>query len=567
MSWRLRWIVVAPVVLFVAFTVAMSSCGGSSGCTGSFDQFGNFQAGVCPSPGPGLGFALETIVIGAGTPVPATPTPGPTATRPFQPTPTPTGSVEPTPVPTETPTFKQRTPTPTPSLVPQAQPTTVLKGQQVAFNADGLFKKNKNRIIISDITNSSSTVWTTDNMNVLVPPQPPPLGGIYGAIAGGCACVGVTSGGLSAPPVSVTVVDPNAIPSPSATATPPCPVLCPTAIPTATSTPRGGGGAAIPSEARPAQSTTARIRGVLQWTYQGASPIISPLRASSDGNLYFLTLDGNLHALNAKGHERWSRHAAGKNLAVSSDGTVYALAADGTLEEQSPSGKPLWNMKVDSPDGPVAASASAVYYQEDRQLIAAASPGVIQWRAGAPDEITSAAIAEDGSVIVATAGASVIAIGSDGAHLWSFAPEGGFAGEIAVRGNLVYLGSGRGRLYALDVSGGAQQWVYDTAATIAGGPVLNATGPIFFGSDTIYALNSDGSLAWNNSPAESASRPLAADAEGGVLTPLADDFSAMLNSDGTVRWATGSFGPIERAVISPSGVLYVASHGTIYALK
>src|SRR5579862_5605810 len=76
MSWRLRWIVVAPVLLFVAFTVAMSSCGGSSGCNGSFDQFGNFQAGVCPSPNPGPGFALETLVIGAGTPLQATPTPG-----------------------------------------------------------------------------------------------------------------------------------------------------------------------------------------------------------------------------------------------------------------------------------------------------------------------------------------------------------------------------------------------------------------------------------------------------------------------------------------------------------
>lgn len=174
MSWRLRWIVVAPVVLFVALTVVMSSCGGSSGCNGSFDQFGNFVPGVCPTPQPEPGFALETIVIGAGTPVPPTPSPGPTATF-RQATPTPTGPFEPTPVLTATPTFKVRTATPTPSLIPQAQDTTVMRGQQVPFDAQGLFVKGK-KIAIADITNSSSTLWTSTNQNVLAPPQPPPLG-------------------------------------------------------------------------------------------------------------------------------------------------------------------------------------------------------------------------------------------------------------------------------------------------------------------------------------------------------------------------------------------------------
>src|SRR5271169_6745993 len=177
MSWRLRWIVVAPVLLFVAFTVAMSSCGGSSGCTGSFDQFGNFQAGVCPSPNPGAGFALETIVIGAGTRVPPSPTPGPSPTGPFKsPTPTPSGP------PTET--FRGRTPTPTPSLVPQAQPTAAFVGQQVSFNADGLFVK-KTHIDIFDISNARSTLWTSSNQQVLAPPQPPPLGGVYDALSAG----------------------------------------------------------------------------------------------------------------------------------------------------------------------------------------------------------------------------------------------------------------------------------------------------------------------------------------------------------------------------------------------
>jgi outer membrane protein assembly factor BamB len=531
MSWRLRWIVVAPVLLFVAFTVAMSSCGGSSGCTGSYDAFGNFEPGVCPSPGPGLGFALETIVIGAGTPAP--------------------------PTPTEAATPKTPTATPTASLVPQAGSTAAEVQQQVAFQASGLFVKNK-RVIVADITNSSGTLWSSSNLNVLQPPQPPPFGGIYNALSPGCACAGVSSGGVSAPPVSVGVFAVGAEPSP-------CP-LCPTAVPTATATPKGHAG--VEAEIPAVPSETARINGVLQWTFKAASPITSRLQASADGNLYFLTLDGRLHALDATGRERWTRSAAGKSVAVGPDGTVYALAPDGTLEAQSATGKPLWKMGTQSSVGPIAASSSTVYFQEDRQLFAASSPGVVQWRANAPDEITSAALADDGSIIAATAGASVISIADDGSRQWSFAPEGGFAGEIAVRRNLVYLGSGSGRLYALEVSSGAQQWTYNTAAAVAGGPVLNAGGPIFFGSDAIYALNADGSLAWSKNLAAAATRPLASDGEGGVLTPLDDDIAAMLNSDGSIKWATRSFGPIERAIVSPAGVLYVATtQGTIYAVK
>jgi len=430
-------------------------------------------------------------------------------------------------------------------------------GQQVPFNADGLFVRGS-KIVIADITNRSSTLWSATDTNVLKLPGPPPMGGIYTALTPGCACIDASSGGASGNPVSVGVVMNAAQPTPA------CPV-CPTIAPTATSTPRGR--AAVEAEIQPTQSDTARINGVLQWTFQGVSPIVSRLAPSSDGNLYFLTADGDLHALDAKGRERWSRRATGKSVAVSPDGTVYALGADGTLRAQSSIGKPRWSMSAASGFGPLAAFSGAVYFQEGRQLFAASSPGVVRWRATVPDDITSAAIADDGTVVAAANGASVVAIASDGSRKWSFTPHGGFAGEIAIRGNLVYLGSGSGRLYALDASSGVPQWTYDTAAAVGTGPVLNAAGPIFFGSDAIYALTPDGALAWSKTLAKAVSSPLASDGEGGVLAPLDDDISAMVNSDGSVKWATRSFGPVERAIVSPSGILYVATQGTIYAVK
>src|SRR6202035_4352076 len=133
MSWRLRWLIVAPVALFVMITLLMSSCGGGGGgCLGSFDAFGDFVPGLCPSPGPGTGFNLQTIVIANGTALPPTPTPAATATG-------------------------KKIPTPTPTLEPQASPTAGIVGNQVDFHATGLFTKhnapNPLKILIADITN------------------------------------------------------------------------------------------------------------------------------------------------------------------------------------------------------------------------------------------------------------------------------------------------------------------------------------------------------------------------------------------------------------------------------
>jgi len=543
MSWRLRWLIIAPVALFVMTTVLMSSCGGGGGgCLGSVNEFGDFVPGLCPSPGPGTGFNLQTIVIAAGTPAAATPTPAAT----------PTG---------------KRIPTPTPTLEPQASPTAGIVGNQVDFHATGLFTKhnlpNPLKVIVADITNSSSTVWSSSNPNVLKPPQPPPNGGIYQALSVGCSCADASSGGVSALPVSVAVVANAGDPTPA------CPA-CPTPAITATATPHP----AIdrpPSSAASSQPAASNaptsFNGVLQWTFKGASPIKSQLVASPDGNLYFVTLDGYLHQLDSKGHERWRRRASGSSVAVAPDGTLYALRSDGSLEASSPIGKPLWTINTASTIGPLAASSNAVYFQDNNQLVAATSPGAIQWSVPAPERIASAAISDDGTILAASNSGSVIAIASNGTPRWSFMPQGGFAGEIAIFGDTVYIGSSSGTLYALNLSNGAQQWHRETSAPISAGPVVDSSGSVVFGSDAIYSLTTDGGLAWSKALPKDNAAPIASNGASEMLAPIDLGEMALLDNDGASKWASASFGKVEKAVVSPLGVLYIASEGKVYAVK
>src|SRR5690242_2181646 len=166
-SWRLRWLVVGPVVLFVFGALMVSCGGGGGGCGGTFDAFGNFVPGFCATPGAGPGFNLESITICEGT----------------------------AQAPTPTPTTQPVSPTPTATPCPQATTTSVPVGPQISYHADGFFVRKKHMATL-DITHSHSTLWTSSNSSALQPPTSSSNGGIYQPVSPGCACINASSGGI-----------------------------------------------------------------------------------------------------------------------------------------------------------------------------------------------------------------------------------------------------------------------------------------------------------------------------------------------------------------------------------
>jgi hypothetical protein len=61
--------------------------------------------------------------------------------------------------------------------------------------------------------------------------------------------------------------------------------------------------------------------------------------------------------------------------------------------------------------------------------------------------------------------------------------------------------------------------------------------------------------------------PISSDGAGDILAPIDTGEMAMLDNYGASKWSTASLGKVETAVVSPLGVLYVASEGTVYAIK
>jgi outer membrane protein assembly factor BamB len=517
-----RWLIVAPVVLFV-FATLIESCGGSSGCSGSFNSSGIYVSGACPTSQASPGFGLQSIVICQGT----------------EPAPTPT------PSPAPSPTKKQ--PTPTPTACPAATSTSVPVGEQVGFTAQGFLTKKK-QFMYEDITNAAGTLWTTTAQNVL---QPPILGqgGIYTGASDGCACITANAGGISSLPVGITVGSP-------VSACPECPTPTPSATPTA---------AAAQSAAPAVLSTPGSTSGgVYSWMFDAHSPVRGSIVPGPDGRVYFITADSMLHAVNSHGIEVFDRPAGGHAPAVDTDGTVFVQGTTTWLYALAPDGQPIWQVDMKAAADPVAASDGTAYVSIGSEIAAVTSPGQVTWRV--PYGPATAGVPIAGGVVVAESGDRITALSSSGGRLWTFSPAGGFSGALAVSGSAIFAGSRSGTLYALNAQNGSELWEADSPAPVIAGPVVTASGTVAFGSDKLYVLNPSGTSMW------SAGAPIAFgltdDSAGGALDALQDGTIELFDTMGGVVTSTRSIANAVLTGYSPIGLSYVAtSDGRLYAIK
>ena len=500
----------------------MLSCGGSSG------------SGTSPTPGPG--FSLYAMTLRTGAPV------SPTFT------PTPSGS------PTHTP--KPLTPTLTPS--PPATTTCVATTapsatpSPVAFNVVGTFTKHA-QTKYEDITAGPFTFWTSTNNNVLQAPPSGPLGGLYTTGNAGCVCILASNSGVSSQQVGVGVgVD---------DCTDNCPP-CPTALPTATATPKGGLEPAASSTPAP----SARSAGILMWTFDPGAELRGRIATGDDGSIYFITRDGVLHGLNSAGKETMRRDADGLSPAVLPDGTVVAMSSRSELAAIAPDGAMLWNLEIGESAGPLATTDRAIYAFAGADLVSVSTSGSLNWRVSV-GPVTAAAATPDGVVVGASRGA-VTALASDGAVVWTFTPDGGFSGSVAYADEVVYAGSLGGGVHAIDLRTGNPIWHVNSAHAVTTGPAVAPSGTIFAGSDTIYGVSADGQLRWKDPTLKPGEAGLFALGYDSVFDAATGDVGAVLMGDGSYVWTSRSFGKITTAASSPSGMLYVGtSTGRIFAIR
>jgi outer membrane protein assembly factor BamB len=134
----------------------------------------------------------------------------------------------------------------------------------------------------------------------------------------------------------------------------------------------------------------------------------------------------------------------------------------------------------------------------------------------------------------------------------------------------IYVGSLDDTLYAIN-SDGTLKWRYGTAGKVRSSPAIASDGTIYVGSDDscLYAVNSDGTLGWKFRTYGRISSSPAIAADGAVCFGTWNGDIYALNSGGTPKWSylTGSRMSASPA-IAADGTVYIGSEGgEMYALN
>jgi eukaryotic-like serine/threonine-protein kinase len=211
-----------------------------------------------------------------------------------------------------------------------------------------------------------------------------------------------------------------------------------------------------------------------------ASPVVEGKR------VYIGTDAGLLLALDAKtGKTAWRLNASGgfKSAVAVGSTALFAESADGTVHAiEAASGTALW--KFSRPDGslgysaPTLAGDAALFVAGETTLYRLdPAGGALVWKSVLGGRAASTPARTDGKLILGGDGVGVSALSEDdGNRLWRFPASGKttdwYGAPLSV-GKMVYVGTVRGLVYALDTTTGKRLWATSLPGEALSRPTLD----------------------------------------------------------------------------------------------
>ncbi|HVX96639.1 MAG TPA: PQQ-binding-like beta-propeller repeat protein [Polyangia bacterium] len=209
----------------------------------------------------------------------------------------------------------------------------------------------------------------------------------------------------------------------------------------------------------------------------------------------------------------------------------------------------------------------------------------IAWtvRTGGPI-VSSPAIAEDGTVLVASHDDKLYAVARDGTTKWSYATgDIIFSSPAVAHDGTVYVGSDDDHLYAIAPGSAKPRWIFQIGSCpqrigigpeasrcdVDAGPTVGPDGVIYTGGDGIYAVNPDGTLRWRFATGGHVASAPAVLPDGTVVAGSQDDLVYGLAPDGVKRWDFRAGGDVDAPpAVGDDGTVYVGSDDRkLYALN
>lgn len=255
--------------------------------------------------------------------------------------------------------------------------------------------------------------------------------------------------------------------------------------------------------------------------------------------------DGTVQAFDSEtGSVRWSSSLQGEPSSIVGHGDVILVTeAPGRLTALLPAdGATKWTYDTEEPIHVRPAFASGtVYLRSERRLHAVSGAQGEEWWTVTLPTGGSAPEAAAGNIYVGNDDHTARAYHAHGDQHWTFQAEWALSTQPTVSKDMVFVGSGDERLYALEREDGSTSWVFEATNEISAQPVVHDE-TLYVGSADhyVYAIDpATGSKHWKvetHSPIHS----MSVDSGGTIYiqSGYGDTRASVyaLAPDGTVRW-------------------------------
>jgi len=195
----------------------------------------------------------------------------------------------------------------------------------------------------------------------------------------------------------------------------------------------------------------------------------------------------------------------------------------------------------------------------------------ILWRFDTGNKVWSSAAVVGDMVFVGSSNGNVYALNaSSGSEIWSHATNGEVRSSPSISGGMVYVGSMDNKVYALNALNGSLVWSFTTGNYVDSSPIV-VNGVVYVGSldGKVYALNADnGTVVWSYTTGNAVvSSPAIS---GGIVYVGSMDHKvyALSATNGSMVWSYTTGGGVYSPPAVVGGMVYVGSWDySIYALN
>ncbi|HEV2695164.1 MAG TPA: PQQ-binding-like beta-propeller repeat protein [Verrucomicrobiae bacterium] len=184
--------------------------------------------------------------------------------------------------------------------------------------------------------------------------------------------------------------------------------------------------------------------------------------------------------------------------------------------------------------------------------------------------LSSPAIAPDGTIYQGTFIGRMLAISPEGRVQWNYRIGHEIKSSPAIGSDgTIYFGCRDRNFYALTPAG-KLKWKFATGAWVDSSPGIGMDGTLYFGSwdKSFYALTPDGQLKWKFATSNLITVSPAIAADGTIYFGSHDKYFYALAPDGTSKWKflTGAEIDASPAIGADGTVYFSSTDGNLYAL-